>query len=87
MSDAGYSTPKTRGHKGHVQNFTAAAAPLPTRSAKEKIYTERKCAKNATFPSLFSKLLPSSKKTQKNFEEAQLFATLVHILQQGAEGS
>ena len=41
MSDAGYSTPKTRGHKGHVQNFTAAApSPLPRRQeAPKRKYT------------------------------------------------
>ena len=75
MSDAGYSTPKTRGHKGHVQNFTAAAAsPLPRRQeAPKRKYTPSGSAqKMRHFHHFLASFYPRQKKV-KNFNSSHTY--------------
>ena len=76
MSDAGYSTPKTRGHKGHVQNFTAAAAasPLPRRQeAPKRKYTPSGSAqKMRHFHHFLASFYPRQKKSKLCFNSSHM---------------
>ena len=54
---------------------------------KRKYTPSGSAQKMRHFHHFLASFYPRQKKNQKNFEEAQLFATIVHILQQGAEGS
>ena len=75
MSDAGYSTPKTRGHKGHVQNFTAAASsPLPRRQeAPKRKYTPSGSAqKMRHFHHFLASFYPRQKKSKLCFNSSPI---------------
>ena len=54
---------------------------------KRKYTPSGSAQKMRHFHHFLASFYPRQKTNQKNFEEAQLFATIVHILQQGAEGS
>ena len=75
MSDAGYSTPKTRGHKGHVQNFTTAApSPLPRRQeAPKRKYTPSGSAQKMRHFHHFLASFYSRQKKVKNFNSSHTY--------------